>query len=114
MWSTVNAAIDGIDAGSANPQDRLKFIIYQRRILIDVLRQKALLLAAINPEEAQKVAKLYIEMLLPIDPLEQRIKELQRELRVAELEHMGPIPLDQIKFGEPMNESFIQALGERR
>lgn len=68
-------------------------------MLIEVLRDKALLLAAVNAEEAQKTAKAYIDMQLPTDQLELRIQEIQREALAASLDKIQPIPFSEIKFG---------------
>ena len=93
--------IDGLDPLSSNPVESLKFYIYQRRMNLEALKTKAILMALVNPDKAAEPAQTYMEMAVPSDPEEVKLKELQKEQLVKEVEQMGPIPLHQVKVGTP-------------
>ena len=99
MWFTVNAAIDGIDAGSEDPIERMKFFVYQRRMYLDVLKTKALLTATLAPERAAEVAKAYLELAIPTSEEEIKKAEFKKELMLQEVANMKPIPISSIRLG---------------
>lgn len=109
VWFPVNAAIDGLDTGSSSPIERLKFIVYQRRMFIESAKTKALLMALINPDKAADCAQAYMEMVIPTDPEDAKLDELRKEQLVKEVEQMGPIPLSQVKVGLPSG-AFVSGI----
>jgi hypothetical protein len=91
IWFSVNARLDGVDPGSANPMERLKYLVYQRRLLLEALKTKALLLALIdNKEAAAKVATSYFEMVIPEGKMAKLERDAALSARLAEIEAMGP------------------------
>jgi hypothetical protein len=92
VWYVGNALLDGLNPGSDNPRDRLLFNIYQRRMLLDAMKTKAQLLAAVgNAENAAKVAQEYLEMAIPISAQDKQARLDRLENKLKELENMGPI-----------------------
>jgi hypothetical protein len=92
VWYVGNALLDGLNPGSDNPRDRLLFNIYQRRMLLDAMKTKAQLLAAVgNAENAAKVAQEYLEMAIPISAQDKMARANRLEDKLKELETMGPI-----------------------
>lgn len=92
VWFAVNARLDGVDPGSESPVTRLTYIVYQRRLLLEALKNKAMLLALIDDKEkAAKTAQSYLEMAIPMSKLvkEQRDSKVERQMK--EIEEMGPI-----------------------
>jgi hypothetical protein len=101
VWYPINAKIDGIDAGSPNPIEHLKYMVYQRRMFIEALRTKALLLAILHNEGAADAAKAYIEMSVPFDQEEVKLSELRKEQIVQDIDKMLPIALSSVRVGTP-------------
>jgi hypothetical protein len=101
--------IDGLDPGSSNPVERLKYVVYQRRLFIDSAKTKALLMALINPDKASECAQAYMELAIPTDPEDAKLDELRKEQLVKEVEQMGPIPLSQVKVGLPSG-AFVRGV----
>ena len=77
----------------------MRFMVYQRRMTVDFMKTKALLMAALNPEQAERSAREYTEMAVPIGPdaLDEQLKARERE--IAELDTMEPIRMGQLKTG---------------
>lgn len=92
--------LDGLDPFSANPADRLLYMVHQRRQVVSALQAKALITAAVNPEKAADAAKAYLEIALPTDPLEAQAKDLLKEETLAALGKLGPISLSNIRVGQ--------------
>jgi hypothetical protein len=80
----------------------MRFMVYQRRMTVDFMKTKALLMAALNPEQAERSAREYTEMAVPIGPdaLDEQLKARERE--IAELDTMEPIRMGQVKTGPAM------------
>ncbi|MFA6132491.1 MAG: hypothetical protein WC869_00590 [Phycisphaerae bacterium] len=101
----MNADIDGIAPFSEEPRERLRFMVYEHRMFVEALKTKALLIAAINPERAEKAAQDYMEAAIPISE-EARDEQMRaRERQLAELADMKPIHLSQLKAGPAMEGS---------
>jgi len=101
IWFSVNARLDGVDPGSANPQERLQYLVYQRRLLLDALKTKAILLALIdNKEAAAKVATSYFEMIIPEGRMARLERDAALEARMAEIEAMGPQEMRAVSTAE--------------
>lgn len=100
-WYTLNAEIDGINTGSDNPHERLIFLVYQRRMLLAAMRDKAMLMAAINGggEAAQKLMKEYIDLQIPTDPEYVKLQEYRMEKKLVSIADMKPIKVGSFKFG---------------
>lgn len=101
IWFPVNAAIDGLDPWSPDPRDMMKYLVYQRRSLVEALRTQALMAAYINPEQAVDLAKQYIEVMIPTDPASLKAMEEARAQEMAEIAKMDPIPMSSARIGEP-------------
>lgn len=110
VWFTVNAQLDGIDPGSENPNERLKFLVYQRRMMLAVMRDKAMMLSAIDGGAAQKVMKEYLSLQIPTDPELAKLHDHRFEKTLDDIEKMGPIPLTSFQFGAAMSSEDIQSL----
>lgn len=100
IWYPVNAALDGLDPWSDNPQELLRFAVYQRRMMLEALRTESLMMASSNPEAAAKVAERYREHAVPVDPEEAELEMFRREREMKEIAKMGPISLSEIKLGK--------------
>jgi len=89
----MNAVLDGVDPGSDSPHERMKFAVYQRRLLLNALRDKAMLLAMIggNEEKASAVAEAYIEAAIPVTRHAEIVRKLALEEQVRQIESMGPV-----------------------
>lgn len=66
------------------------------------MKTKALLMATLNPDKAEKTSQDYFNLALPVgeDALDEKLRARERE--VAELDNMAPIRMGQIKAGEAM------------
>ncbi len=106
VWYTINAQLDGLDTGSDSPHDRMKFLVYQRRMLLSVIRDKALILATINAEGAQKAFKEYMDLQIPTDPQIKKLQDFRFEKTLDEIEKTGPIPLSSFSFGIPLGQGL--------
>lgn len=80
----------------------MRFMAYQRRMTVEALKTKALIMATLNPERAEKAAQEYFEVALPIseDARDEQLKS--REQQLAELADMEPISMGQLKAGTAM------------
>ncbi|HSW50411.1 MAG TPA: hypothetical protein VLH09_09565 [Bryobacteraceae bacterium] len=76
----------------------MKYLVYQRRSLVDVLRTQAIMAAYLSPQQAADLAKQYLEAAIPTDPeaLERMREALEKE--VAAIAAMGPIPVSAARF----------------
>lgn len=99
IWYPVNAQLDGLDPLSESPQDRLRYMVYQRRLLVEALKAKAMLVAMVNPKEAPKAAEDYFSIALPVSDSETLRRDLARETMMREVAKMAPIPLSTMRFG---------------
>ena len=92
VWYTVSAQLDGIDTGSDNLQERMKFHVHQRRMILEAVRTKAMLLAMMgNTEAAGKAATAYIEMAVPVHESSRVDHAAELDAKMAEIAAMGPI-----------------------
>ncbi len=106
----MNALIDGIDIGSALPQDRLKFMVYQRRMFIETLKNKTMFMMQIDPAKAADMAKTYVELAMPVNPEDLDRIERSKQRSAEEIAKMPPIPLSQVKIGMPMNQPYVKGV----
>lgn len=74
-------------------------MVYQRRMLVEAMKTKALLVATLNPDAAQKAAQDYMELAIPIEEGAQDEILKQREKELESLADMKPIQVGQIKAG---------------
>jgi hypothetical protein len=81
----------------------MRFMVYQRRMLVEAMKTKALILAAINPDKAVQAAQEYMEMCIPIDEGSQDELMRRRERELDELTNMKPITVGQIKAGSALS-----------
>lgn len=112
VWYTINAQIDGLTTGSTNPLDRIKLLVYQRRLLLNAIRDKAMMMAAIDGQAAQKLMQEYIEMAIPTDPEAARLTEYRFEQTLDAMEKSGPIPLSSFKFGPAIGQPLSDEEGD--
>lgn len=77
----------------------MRFMVYQRRMLVEALKTKALLVATLNPDAAQKAAQEYMEVAIPIEEGAQDEMLKRREKELESLADMKPIQVGQIKQG---------------
>lgn len=92
VWFSVCARMDGLDPGSTAPAERLKFVVYQRRLLADALKTKAMLYALLGDgDRASSVAREYFSVAFPVPKDVELRDELRREEMLAELEALGPL-----------------------
>lgn len=114
MWFSVNAQLDGVDAGSENPVDRMKYMVYQRRLMLEALKNKAMLLAMVDNKEASaKVAESYIEMAIPASKLVKQQRELAVQQQMEEIEKMGPQQARAVSTAEIMQREAERLARER-
>lgn len=110
IWYTLNAQLDGVDTGSDTPHDRLKLLVYQRRMILAAMRDQAMLLAAVEGggEKAQTLLKEYLSLQTPIDPEIKRLRDYRWEKTLDELEGMEPISLGSFRFGMPLGPEDLE------
>jgi hypothetical protein len=86
--------LDGLDAGSTNPLEKIKFLVYQRRLLLEALKTKAMIMALVDQKEAAaKTAEAYLLMAMPESKMATYLREqkaLNKDQEVQDLEHMAP------------------------
>lgn len=73
-------------------------MVHQRRQVIQALQAKALIVALVNPAEAQKAAAAYLDVALPTDPAEAQQRDLLKEAALEAIGKLGPIALSDIKL----------------
>ncbi len=72
----------------------MKYVVYQRRMAIDALKTKAMLMAMLgNGEGAQKVAEQYFELAVPMSKEVKEVKKVRDEQMLTAMEKMGPLRL---------------------
>lgn len=110
----MTAALAGIDAGSENPHERLRFLVFQRQQVMEVLKTKALILSALNNAEgAQKAANEYLAVAIPISTEDQELSAYRKERLVNEIQKMAPIPLSSIRFGQAITGDALKVVDKR-
>lgn len=77
-------------------------MVYQRRMLVEALKTKALLLAQLNPEQASKAAKDYMEHAIPVDAEAKDAHLRAKERELEQLANAEPIRLSDLKMGTAM------------
>jgi hypothetical protein len=92
----VNASIDGIASDSDEPAECLKYMIYQRRMLVEAMKTKALLLATLDPDSAQKAAQEYFRLAIPVSAESEAARLRKRTKQLDEWTDMAPIPLSEV------------------
>jgi hypothetical protein len=104
IWYPVTASLAGIDVWSDLPQERLKYLVFQRTAVIEVLKNKALMMAALgNAEGTQKASKEYLDMVLPISQEEEELTAMRKQRLLDYVATMEPIPLSAVKISRPMD-----------
>jgi hypothetical protein len=92
------AALAGIDAGSDNPHERLKFLVYSRQMAIEAIKTKALMLAALGQNDgASKAAKEYMNLAIPLDGNDEVLAQARKARLLREIGAMEPIPLSKVR-----------------
>lgn len=67
LWFPVNATLDGINVGSDNLLEQVKYLVYQRRLTAEALKTRAMLHAALGDgDNASKAAKEYFSIAFPV------------------------------------------------
>ena len=77
----------------------MRFMVYQRRMLVEAMKTKAILTAAINPERTEKAAQDYFELAIPVDERSEEETRRAHERELDALADMKPITVGQIKTG---------------
>lgn len=80
----------------------MRYLVFQRKMEIEALQTKAILMALVNPEQAETAARDYFEMIMPVSEAEERRKAWVQEQQLKDIEQMGPIPLSQVTFGQSL------------
>jgi hypothetical protein len=105
IWYTVNAQLDGVDTGSDNLQERMKFFVYQRRMMLDTVKTRAMLLAMMgNTEAAAKTAQNYIDMAMPLTEESRLQQEASLDEKMKEFSKMEPVDVVNTGRGLLMTE----------
>ncbi len=110
----MTAALAGIDAGSDNPIERLRFLVFQRQQVMEVMKTKAIMLSSLgNADGAQKAATEYLDMAIPIGSEDAELQAYRKERLMKEIEKMAPIPLSSIRFGDAIKREAFEILDKR-
>ena len=76
----------------------MKFLVYQRRMMVEAMQTQAMAVSIVNPEKAQKAIENYLKVALPVDPEVVAARERANERRVESLASAAPIPFSSIRF----------------
>ena len=69
----------------------MKYAVYQRRMLLSALKDKAMLMAlCCDKEGAAKVSEAYIEAAIPMTKHAEEVKAIRKEQLLDEISKMGP------------------------
>lgn len=69
----------------------MKYAVYQRRLLLSALKDKAMLMALCGDKEGSaKVAEAYIEAAIPMTKHAEILKQVRKEQLMQEIATMGP------------------------
>lgn len=72
--------------------ERLKYVVYQRRMGIEAIKTKAMLLAMLgNAEGAATAAQEYFELIMPTTQEAAEQKKVRERAMLERLEKMGPL-----------------------
>lgn len=74
-------------------------MVYQRRMVVEAMKTKALLMATLNPERAEKAAQDYFQLAMPVSEDELDAQHRAKERALEEMMTMAPIPVTQIRAG---------------
>jgi hypothetical protein len=83
----------------------MRYMVYQRRMTVDALKTKALLLASLDPERASKAAQDYFECAIPVDDKSREDRQRDRERELEQIANAEPIHMSQIKTGAALTGS---------
>ena len=98
IWYSVNAILDGLDPSSDLPSERMKCMVHQRRLALEAVKTKAMLLAMLdNADGASQAAKAYMSMAIPVSPEVEELKRRAVADRLKILEEFGPISAGDLK-----------------
>lgn len=86
----------------------MKFAVYQRRMFVETLKNKAVLMAMIDPPKAAQLATDYVKYSAPVDPESLERVERDKQRQIDEVEKMDPIPISQVILGTPMNQPYVK------
>lgn len=81
----------------------MRYMVYQRRMLVEAMKTKALLVASLNPEGAQKAAQEYMEIAIPVEEGARDDQLRQREKELDALADMKPIQIGGIRTGAALS-----------
>lgn len=112
VWFAVNAQIDGVDPGSDIAAERLKYVVYQRRLLVEALKTKAMLYAMLGEaDRASQAAKEYFDMAFPVSKEAAEQARARKEKALADIEKMGPLRMvnGKLTSSPPAREGFPSA-----
>jgi hypothetical protein len=69
----------------------MKYAVYQRRMLLTALKDKAMLMALCGDKDgAVKVSEAYIEAAIPMTKHAETVKKVRQEQLLEEIANMGP------------------------
>lgn len=105
----MNAAIDGIDAFSVNPVERLQFFVYMERLRIEALKTQALLLAQLNPQKAPEAAKAYLDAVLPISADALVREKFRNEMKGQAVGRIGAFGSESVRIARPGSAAWQRA-----
>jgi hypothetical protein len=92
LWFPVNATLDGLDVGSDNLLEQVKYLDYQRRTTAEALKTRAMLHAMLGDgDNASKAAKEYFSMAFPVSPEAVEAAEAKKADRFNQLMNMTPL-----------------------
>jgi hypothetical protein len=92
LWFPVNATLDGLDTGSDNLLEQVKYLVYQRRLTADALKTRAMLHAMLGDgDNASKAAKEYFSMAFPVSPEIVAALEAKKAAKMEAIVNMTPL-----------------------
>lgn len=95
-----------------NVTDRVRYLVYTRRLGIEALKTKALLLASLNSENAQAAAEEYMDLAVPYDKAHAAAEQWEKEQVVKRFTEMGPIKAGDIRAPSIAPVPFVDAQSE--
>ncbi len=78
-------------------------MVYQRRMTVEALKTKALLLASLDPDRASKAAQEYFECAIPVDEQSREDQMRERERELEQIATAEPIKISQLRMGSAMS-----------
>ena len=102
--------IDGVDPWSTLPSEQFRYAVYQQRMSLDILQTQVIAQAILSgPDKAQAAMEQYLDAAVPLSQDVITRRDRGKERLLEEIANMAPVPVSEIRLGNPIGGKAVES-----